>query len=131
MSDTLLLPTLGGGYIKDRNVIVNKLFEYFLAANENQSNYALVESGKYIMGLPDLTDYDRGRELEKSLERLYEPYFDSVNAMVSHKKYKTNIDYVIKIEAIYEGRKFTLDPDLNNLLTDVNRFENMLLKVGE
>lgn len=131
MSDVLLLPTLGGGYIKDRNVIVNKLFEYFLASNENQSNYASVESGKFVMGLPDLTDYDRGRELEKSLERLYGPYFNSVTAKVTHKKHKTNVDYIIKIEAIYQDRVFNLDPDLNNLLTDVNKFENMLLKVGE
>lgn len=123
-------PSLSGdGYITDRNVIVNKLFEMYLASNENQSNIMSARSLKYILGLEGLSDYDMKVELEKDMTKLYLHYFDTVDVTITVKLIDATRHYMIKLTATYNENIYKLDPSLNAFYTDINKFESAQIMI--
>lgn len=132
MDKLTTFPSLSGdGYITDRNIIVNKLFEMYLASNENQSNIKSARSLKYIMSLEGKSDYDLKIELEKDINKLYINYFDTVSVDITIVSRDGTIHYMIKIEAYYNGIAYKLDPSLNAFYTDINRFDNKQILIEE
>lgn len=83
MANTNALPSLTeAGFITNKNLILTKLFGYFLASEYSQSNVFIgkINSLKYILGM-NLAPAMFTTAVETSLNKLYAPYFDSVKVI--------------------------------------------------
>ena len=88
-----VLPSLSDeGFITNKEVIIAKLFKYFLASNYSQSNtfYGDISSLNYIIATNTPNDKMRA-DLETTLIKLYGRYFDSVDFNVNIETDNTDV----------------------------------------
>lgn len=123
------LPCLSSeGYTTDRGTILEKLFMYWVAAQPQDSNYYK----DYIISIDyTLSKSDSIREtvlyLEDDLTRLYSPYFDSVEPVVTPRdNIEVDGQVLIDIEVTceYQGKTYALKKLLKTSRTNhLNTFE--------
>lgn len=122
MSETkepLVFPSLSAdGWIKDRNILVNKLFEMFMASDKSQSNFRDVQSLKYILNEEKLSTEERANMIKDSLEKLYRAYFEIVNVTVEVSVKDGIVDYGTRVYIIDNGLRFEVSKDISNVSYD-------------
>lgn len=103
------------GFIQDRNLIIKKLLQMFVASDENQSNFYNIKSYKYIVNSNE-DGYETANEIKKALVDLYKEYFDSVDIEVGNEFIEKSSTYVytLSITAIFDTQTFTLTDKISN-----------------
>jgi len=126
---SVVFPSLSGdGYVEDRNVLMSKLFEMFLASDESQSNYTQSQSLKGILNSETVDEYSRREDIRKALVILYEPYYDTVEVSVNIETTENNMSvYDVSIDTVYNGEDYALNQNISNdYYTNINKFDYML-----
>lgn len=126
------LPTLTiNGFVNNKRIQVQKLFEYFLASDKSQSTLfnGKVASLKYILATYDNVA-DIRSNLREALYNLYSVYFDSteVKIDIEDKDDSGNIDIYINVTVVDEGTTYTLNKLLNYENGGIQGFQSMLDK---
>lgn len=123
------LPSLSiDGYITNRHVIMYKLWLYFLASEYSQSNIwrKQIYSLKYILNTID-DKMDIGREIELALTKLYENYFDNVQAVcVTNVINVSKIHITISLVCEYDKNTYTLKQELSSTNNHIDDYEEKL-----
>jgi hypothetical protein len=125
-----VFPSLSSdGFIEDRSILSKKLFEMFLASDHSQSNFKDAQSLKYILNTETVDDYAKNEEIRKSLEKLYNAYFDSVIVSVGNKTDDDNVVvFNMQIDASYNGKVYTIKESISNdYFTDIDKFDSELV----
>ena len=123
------LPTLSEeGFVTNKNVLIGKLFKYFLASNYSQSNtfYGDISSLNWIIA-NNIPDEKLKADLETALVKLYGRYFDKVNFTISIDTDETDVAQVC-IEGVIqdEDNTYTLSKVVAVQGTTIVNFENLL-----
>ena len=120
------LPTLTlSGFVKDKNTIMRKQFEYFKASEFSQSTtfYGNISSLPYIIEQYNDDDIRLKSEICDTLTKLYKRYFDTVSVKASlDYKDDNSYDILIEIAATDNGSEYTLSNVTNvsnNKIQDV------------
>lgn len=129
------IPTLSvDGWTSNKNAQMGKLFEYFLASEYSQSNtfYGGISSLKYILANYN-ESFEISEEIKKSLIKLYENYYDSldVSVVVDEESSESSIDFAINIIATYEGERFVLAKDIKESNGSVVNFDEILYDIHQ
>ncbi len=121
-----LFPSLStDGWVSDKNVLMQKLFEMFLASDFSQGTFDDAESLKYILNKPGLSNEDRISEIATSLDRLYGLYYDSVMVDVDFEEKDGLVSYSMSISALYDGETYSLENSIkSDYYSDIDDFEN-------
>lgn len=112
---TIVFPSLStDGYIEDRNIIIKKILEMFVASDENQSNFFSVKSYKYIVNSHD-AGFSVSDEIKKALVDMYSHFFETTTVEVgsTFKEEDSMYLYTISVSAVYAGRIYTLTKDIS------------------
>lgn len=112
---TVLFPSLStDGFVEDRNIIIRKLLEMFVACHENQSVFYNTKSYKYIVNTFEPGFYTAD-EIKKALESMYGAYFDSstINVDNEYKEEEAVFLYSISITATYHGVTYNLSKTIS------------------
>lgn len=122
-----LFPSLStDGWIKDKNILMQKLFEMFLASDFSQGTFQDAESLKYILNKSGLTDDARRSEIKTSLERLYRLYFSTVIVDVEYEAKDGLVSYSIAISAVYDNQTYNLENSIkSDYYSNIDQFENI------
>jgi len=127
------LPTLSVyGWVDNKNMLMTKLFEHFLAAEQAQSviHKGNISSLKYIIA-NNKEQYDIQKEIEKSLLKLYQPYYTTVTVTVLLED-NTSIPDSIEVYSIGitatsdKGEKYVLAKEIHKEGALVKNFEELL-----
>lgn len=128
------IPTLdSAGWIETPAQGADHLFANFITANYDQTNLyrGSIESFSYLIYKYGLS-LALANEVQASLQRLFEPYFDALDCTVEYKEDPNGIgkdnEIALRISMIVTdgGRKYSLGKLLalsNNSLKSVNDFE--------
>lgn len=133
------LPTLDeAGYTTDRGVILNKIFGYYLVSDYTQSNTFRgdIHSLRYTLS-KNAPISDTEDEITKSLYRLLEDYYDTLDISVEGKEITTDdgiIDvYGIFIKGDYDGVTYNYSNSIEHSNSDIevlNKSINKLYNIG-
>jgi len=126
MSSIKVFPSLSSdGFISDRSVLMSKLFEMFLASDASQSNYTTAQSLKSILNSETVDDYAKRDDISKALNKLYAPYYDTVDVNVTNDVSNTNVEmFDVSIKTVYGGNDYALSQSLSNdYYTNINKFD--------
>lgn len=113
----IVLPSLTPeGYISDRNLMMNKIYSYFITSDYSQSvrYYGNISSLKYLIRKHGTNHTGLLAEVRTMLNDLYLRYFDkvTVNAAITEipitGSSKTNTALSIDVIAIHDGVEFSL-----------------------
>lgn len=127
-----VVPTLTiDGFVSNRNSIMTKLFEYFLASDSNQSTmfYGKVTSLKAILKKENTPDKIEAR-IVSELKALYSNFYTSVDVLTEQEtvtnenKMVTNIK--VDITASYNEKIYTLSQDIQYSNADILTFDQQL-----
>ena len=120
------LPMLNrNGWIENKEIVIDKLFEHFLASEYSQTNllYGEVASLKFILASSANIDSIR-HDIISSLNTLFSKYFDTVSVyvnVVSDEKTGTNI-FNISMEIKDDGETYTLYKAVETRLGKITKF---------
>lgn len=124
-----VLPSLSDeGFITNKEVIIAKLFKYFLASNYSQSNtfYGDISSLNYIIATNTPNDKMRA-DLETTLIKLYGRYFDSVDFNVNIETDNTDVAKIYIDGTLQDGTKtYNLSKTVAVQGSTITNFENLL-----
>lgn len=124
-----VLPSLSDeGFITNKEVIIAKLFKYFLASNYSQSNtfYGDISSLNYIIATNTPNDKMRA-DLETTLIKLYGRYFDSVDFNVNIETDNTDVAKIYIDGTLQDGTKtYNLSKTVAIQGSTITNFENLL-----
>lgn len=130
-----VLPHLGvDGYVGNKNTILLRGYEHFLASTEAQSNiFKNTPSLKYIMG-NSKTNNDLKDNLVDSLTTYYSDYFVSVTVFVEIVEYEdtSNVSFVVDVSAAdADGVSYNLNT--STVISDnvINNFEELKDEIYE
>lgn len=127
------------GFITNKNIIVAKLWSYYLTSDHSQSTTfrGLVQSLKYDLLSSDI-DHMLSKNIEKSLEELYGNYFDKAKADVIVKTDKgTNTQYasisltLTDIDDKNNSKKYYLSKEIESTNGEIKNFEKLLDELYE
>ena len=124
-----VLPSLSDeGFITNKDIIIAKLFKYFLASNFSQSNtfYGDIASLNYIIA-NNVPDDKLKADLETTLIKLYSRYFDKVDFIATIETDYTDVAKVY-IEGTLQdnGNTYTLSKVVAIQGSTITNFENLL-----
>lgn len=109
-----VLPTLTiDGFVVNREILITKLFQYFLASDSNQSNtfYGKIKSLKKILKEYS-TPQGVANEVRKQLEVMYREYFDTAEVLTDYEEDNVkNVGFVnikVDIVAYYNNKLYEL-----------------------
>ena len=120
------LPMLNrNGWIENKEIVIDKLFEHFLASEYSQTNllYGEVASLKFILASSANVDTIR-HDIISALNTLFSKYFDTVSVyvnVVSDEKTGTNI-FNISMEIKDDGETYTLYKAVETRLGKITKF---------
>lgn len=120
------LPMLNrNGWIENKEIVIDKLFEHFLASEYSQTNllYGEVASLKFILASSANVDSIR-HDIISALNTLFSKYFDTVSVyvnVVSDEKTGTNI-FNISMEIKDDGETYTLYKAVETRLGKITKF---------
>lgn len=120
------LPMLNrNGWIENKEIVIDKLFEHFLASEYSQTNllYGEVASLKFILASSANIDTIR-HDIISALNTLFSKYFDTVSVyvnVVSDEKTGTNI-FNISMEIKDDGETYTLYKAVETRLGKITKF---------
>ena len=120
------LPMLNrNGWIENKEIVIDKLFEHFLASEYSQTNllYGEVASLKFILASSANVDTIR-HDIISALNTLFSKYFDTVSVyvnVVSDEKSGTNI-FNISMEIKDDGETYTLYKAVETRLGKITKF---------
>lgn len=120
------LPMLNrNGWIENKEIVIDKLFEHFLASEYSQTNllYGEVASLKFILASSANVDTIR-HDIISALNTLFSKYFDTVSVyvnVVSDEKAGTNI-FNISMEIKDDGETYTLYKAVETRLGKITKF---------
>lgn len=120
------LPMLNrNGWIENKEIVIDKLFEHFLASEYSQTNllYGEVASLKFILASSANIDSIR-HDIISALNTLFSKYFDTVSVyvnVVSDEKTGTNI-FNISMEIKDDGETYTLYKAVETRLGKITKF---------
>lgn len=124
-----VLPSLSDeGFITNKEVIIAKLFKYFLASNYSQSNtfYGDISSLNYIIATNTPNDKMR-TDLETTLIKLYGRYFDSVDFNVNIETDNTDVAKIYIDGTLQDGTNtYNLSKTVAIQGSTITNFENLL-----
>ena len=124
-----VLPSLSDeGFITNKEVIIAKLFKYFLASNYSQSNtfYGDISSLNYIIATNTPNDKMRA-DLETTLIKLYGRYFDSVDFNVNIETDNTDVAKIYIDGTLQDGTNtYNLSKTVAIQGSTITNFENLL-----
>lgn len=124
-----VLPSLSDeGFITNKEVIIAKLFKYFLASNYSQSNtfYGDISSLNYIIATNIPNDKMRA-DLETTLIKLYGRYFDSVDFNVNIETDNTDVAKIYIDGTLQDGTNtYNLSKTVAIQGSTITNFENLL-----
>jgi hypothetical protein len=124
-----VLPSLSDeGFISNKEVIIAKLFKYFLASNYSQSNtfYGDISSLSYIIATNIPNDKMR-TDLETTLIKLYGRYFDSVDFNVNIETDNTDVAKIYIDGTLQDGVDvYNLSKTVAIQGSTITNFENLL-----
>jgi hypothetical protein len=127
MNDNLILPTLTlSGWLKDKQLMMTKLFDYFLTSDYNQTTvyFGHISSLKYLIKVYGDDEITLKNRIDETLTVMYSRYYDhvDVDVDVSSKKTSPNLlDIKIDITATdSDGKKYTLG---KSMTIDKNRVD--------
>lgn len=127
-----IIPSLStDGFIDQGNMIMNKLFEYFLASDYSQSNNFIgtIKSLKYLLSA-NMKPNDLANKVKEALYLLYSNYFDNVSVtcdVISEDRAKYRI--YIEIKGDRDGNRHTLSKELKSTDNKIDNFENEIDKL--
>lgn len=120
------LPMLNrNGWIENKEIVIDKLFEHFLASEYSQTNllYGEVASLKFILASSANVDSIR-HDIISALNTLFSKYFDTVSVyvnVVSDEKTGTNI-FNVSMEIKDDGETYTLYKAVETRLGKITKF---------
>ena len=120
------LPMLNrNGWIENKEIVIDKLFEHFLASEYSQTKllYGEVASLKFILASSANIDSIR-HDIISALNTLFSKYFDTVSVyvnVVSDEKTGTNI-FNISMEIKDDGETYTLYKAVETRLGKITKF---------
>ena len=129
------LPTLTDDKVLQNDILImNKLYEYFLASEYSQTFFykGEISSLKYLIGEYKLDDDSLRIEIVRTLEKMYNRYFDEVSVFcdIIPEDLESNIfNVVIAIDIINNGIPNSLNRTINvvNNKIDFLKTTNILL----
>lgn len=133
------LPTLTlDGFVKNKQMIFYKLWEYFLTSESSQSNtyMGLIASYKHIMatGL-SLNDVESiRRNVESALDNLYKKYFDNVSISCEigeDLETNTNIVRISITVSDSDGKTYRLAREIENSNGEIKNYNKLLNELYE
>jgi len=134
-----VLPTLTlTGWVDDKNILMNKLFFYFVTTDYSQSvlYHGNLSSLKYLLHKNGDDLNSLIADVSSTLNKLYSRYFNTVDANANIKTInddKTNKQYnylVITIDATDEkGNSYSLEQSVNITNFDTNKLDELLTKI--
>lgn len=123
------LPSLTDeGFISNKNIMLGKLFQYFLASNYSQSNtfFGDISSLSYILA-NNVPDNKMKADIETTLVKLYSRYFDKADFVVTIEDNYTDVAPVyIEGVLVDNGITYTLSKVLSIQGTTILNYENLL-----
>jgi hypothetical protein len=124
------LPTLTmSSWLDNRNTIMTKLFEYFLASDYSQSNTfaGTIKSLKYIIHNYTTASNIRN-ELIQALSELYQPYYDNVlvDIEIDESTDSSTISITIRIACTYMGVDYNLARNIVETNGHIANFDDAL-----
>lgn len=119
------LPMLNrNGWIENKEIVIDKLFEHFLASEYSQTNllYGEVASLKFILASSTNVDTIR-HDIISALNTLFSKYFDTVSVYVNvvSDEAGTNI-FNISMEIKDDGETYTLYKAVETRLGKITKF---------
>lgn len=126
----IALPTLTmSSWVNNRNTLMTKLFEYFLASDYSQSNTfaGTIKSLKYIIHNFTTSENIRN-ELTQALSELYQPYYDNVlvDITIDEPTDSSTISITIRITCTYMGVDYTLARNIVETNGHIANFDDAL-----
>jgi hypothetical protein len=129
------IPTLSrDGFITNKNIVIKKLFEYFLTSEYSQSNtfYRNISSMKYILST-NKDPYKLKETMENTLLTLYKRYFTVVDVIidVSENDDSSTIDLTININCKYDNVSYILNRDITTDGSSITNYDKLLGQLYE
>jgi len=130
------LPTLTiSGFVFDKNIIMKKLFEYFITSDYSQSTlyYGKITSLKYCISENRGDTTAIAGSIRFNLQVMYSRYFENVEVMVTPRTDYTEagkniINFYIDIDATDEdGNEYSLSRI--NLTVDLDNLDNITFEM--
>jgi len=121
------------GYVTNKNIIMMKLYEHFLASDYSQSNIFLhkVESLKFIIS-EHSNPYDLKSNITSALTRLYERYFKNVEVLVDVDVGDSNNQLYIDVTCVDDdGVRYTLSRTLEEVDGKILSFDKLAEEMHE
>ena len=120
------------GWIKNKEIIMLKLFEHFIASEYSQSNIyqGTVVSLKYLTH--NHTEvYDLQQAISLALTKMYEAYFKHVEVIITVKEVDTaNLDISIDIDAMdYDDVRYSLSKSISEIDGKVHNFDELMEEI--
>lgn len=131
-----MLPTLTiDGYVTNKNIMMRKLWGYFLTSEYSQSNtfYSRICSFKWLLATKDV-ETDLAKAIEDNLNYLYGKYFDSVVTQVTILDISNTgmCKLKIQLKATDDGKQYDLSQELEYSNTgNIANYEQMLDQLYE
>lgn len=132
------IPTLTlDGFVKNKQMIFYKLWEYFLTSEKSQSNtYGDIASYKYILatGLENNDEQSIVRTVESSLYNLYHNYFDNVQVSCELGTDPETSTLFVKIDIMAsdtDGKTYRLAKEIENSNGEIKNYNTLLNELYE
>lgn len=130
-----MIPTLTtDGYVTNKNIIMRKLWEYFVTSEYSQSNtfYAKVSSLKWLIASHKVSS-ELSRSVEDSLVALYKRYFDNVECDATIESVNNTGMYKLKIglRAVDGEKTYHLAQELEYSNGKLDKYETLLDELYE
>lgn len=133
MADNALPTLTEAGFITNKNLILAKLFGYFMASDYSQSNLfrGSIKSLKYILGM-NLSPGQFSAAVQNALQTLYEPYFESVKVVVEQtNEDRGMVNCYINVICTDNNKTYDLSQTVKIKDGNMTEFENNLDRLYE